>query len=354
MTTASEVTLGGGLRMASRDGTGLGPDQVSALSRLSPANRRLVMELIHKLLALQEVNQERYATHTAEAEDVDYASHLTPWLASLLTQGRSFTTIAAYRRKVEALLQDCPQPTTLLIERFLAARQSTTAPHSIANYVFPFRSFFSYLEEREIIALDPVRRLKAPRKAKRERQMPQTDHIQRLLSAPATSLRDRALILLLLDCGFRISEALGLRVADLRLDEGEITVIGKGDKQRSVPLSEETTEVIAEYLLTLVPRSTWLFPGRWSTNHMSANYTDELFKRLCQTAGVPYITPHQLRHYFATSMLNDGANPLAVSQLLGHANLSTTFIYWHGDKERRREEHKRHNPLKPFLKRDKG
>ncbi len=354
MSIPLETMVSGGLRMASDNGAGLTPDQSSALSRLSPAHRRLVMELALKLLALQDANREKYATDTAGAEDLDYASHVIPWIASLLTQGRSPGTIASYRHKVETLLQEYPQPTTLLIEKFLAVRHSTTVPHSIANYIFALRSFFSYLEERELLALNPVRRLKAPRQVKRERQIPQADHIQRLLSAPTTSLRPRTLILLLLDCGFRISEAVGLRVVDLHLDEGHITVIGKGNKQRSVPVSEETKELIQEYLLTLVPDSTWLFPGRSGTKHMSLNYADELLERLCREAGVPHITPHQLRHYFATAMLNDSANLLAVSQLLGHADISTTMIYWHADKERRREEHKTHSPLKHLLKGDQG
>jgi len=355
MLKALDSILGAGLRMVSDSGAGLAPDQLSALSKLSPANRRLVMELILKLLALQEASGQRYATHSTEAGDLDYASYVVPWIASLLTQGRSLGTLVSYRHKVEALLQEYPQPTTLQIERFLAARQSTTAPRSIANHVFPFRSFFAYLEERELIAVNPVRYLKAPRQPRRERQVPSTEHLQRLVSAPTTSLRDRALILLLLDCGLRISEALGLQLAELSLDDGEVTVIGKGDKQRSVPLSEETKEVIAEHLLTLAPDSTWLFPGRHGANHMTPNYADELFARLCKQAGVPKTTPHQLRHFFASVMIKDGANLPVVSRLLGHRDIKTTMTYVHIDEEMKRQEHAKHSPLKQILKaEDKG
>ena len=119
-------------------------------------------------------------------------------------------------------------------------------------------------------------------------------------------------------------------------------------------MSDDTATAIRSYADALQTPSEWLFPGRSPQNHLTTNTVDRRFQWLCARAGIPRFTPHQLRHYYATSMLNDGANLRVVSELLGHASPSVTAnVYWHSaGAEQRRREHELHSPLRGIIPRE--
>lgn len=316
----------------------------NALNSLSPDNRRLIDQMTRKLLELQGV-QDPYANPTS----VNLFGQVSPWLNSLLTQGKSPATLQLYHLLVMELLKAHPNPTPILIDAHLAIKSgSGVSPQAIANRVFALRSFFSYLEEMNIISSNPTQRLKPPRLPRRERKIPQPDSLAKLLDAPTTSTRDRALILSMCGCGLRVSEASKIRLTDLVLKpKPRVTVIGKGNKQRTVPIPSHAVKAIRQHLATLSPSDVWLFHGLNPATPISSKHVSKLLTRLCARAGIPHINPHQLRHYYSSSLLNKGVNLKVVSNLLGHADPGVTAkVYWHLiDTDANEKAIQEHNPL---------
>lgn len=325
----------------------------NALNSLSPDNRRLIEEMTRKLLELQGI-QDPFSN----TKSIDLLGQVPQWLNSLLTRGYSPGTLQVYHFLVVELLKAHPNPTPVLIDAHLALKSgSGVSPQAIANRVFALKSFFSYLEEMNILPFNPAQRLKAPRLPHRERKIPQTNPLVKLLDSPTTSIRDRALILLMSGCGLRVSEATKICLTDLVLKpKPRVTVIGKGNKQRTVPVPKHTAKALRRYLSTLPSSTTWLFPGLKPARPISSKYVSRLLNYLCDQAGVPHISPHQLRHYYASSLLNKGANLKAVSNLLGHANPGVTAsVYWHlMDAKAMEKAVQQHNPLAEIEKARKG
>jgi len=317
---------------------------VNSVNSLSPGNRHLIEEMTRKLLELQGV-QSPYANPPT----INLLDQIPLWLNSLLTQGKSPGTLQHYRYHVIELLTAHPNPTPILIDTQLALKSgSGVSPQAIANRVFALKSFFSYLEEMNILSFNPTQRLKPPRLPHRERKIPQADGLVKLLDSPATSTRDRALILTMCGCGLRVGEAIKIRLSDLVLKPmPRVTVIGKGNKQRTVPIPQHALQAILQYMSTLPPSATWLFPGLKHGRSLSSRHVAKLLQYLCARAQVPPIQPHQLRHYYASSLLNKGVNLKTVSNLLGHADPGVTAkVYWHlMDAEAKDKAIQEHNPL---------
>jgi len=317
-----------------------------ALGRLSAADQRLVRELVWKLLTLQGYLNPGLPPPT----QVDAGAFVWEWAAALVPQ-KSPATIRVYRFYVTKALSNSPAPTAALLDAFVAARAAGGAsPATIATTIFALKSFFGYLSERGVLSANPAEHLKPPAIPQRERAIPRPEHIARLLAAPAATPRDQALILLFADCGLRADEALTLHPGDVDLERLQVTVIGKRNKQRTVPMSPATRAALKSHLST-IPPSPWVFPGRDPGDHLDESSLDCRFRYLSRRAGIAPISPHQLRHHYASALLNDGANLKIVSQLLGHKNTGVTAnIYWHilGAEERRRT-HRKHNPLREVL-----
>ncbi len=238
---------------------------------------------------------------------------------------------------------------------YLAKRvQEGTRPRTTARMLSSLRRFYRYLLREGRIAEDPTALIEAP---KLGRSLPKSlteSDVEALLAAPAfeeaLGLRDRAMLELLYACGLRVSELVGLKLGEVSLNQGVVRIFGKGGKERLVPMGEESLEWLERYLrhgrLELLGehRSEAMFVTRRG-DAMTRQAFWYLIKRYALVAGIDKpLSPHTLRHAFATHLLNHGADLRVLQMLLGHSDLSTTQIYTHVARERLKSMHARHHP----------
>lgn len=280
------------------------------------------------------------------------------WLAD----GLADNTLAAYRSDLGAVERHLAGRGASLaaaadadLAEFFAAYHAHHKPASQRRLFASLRRFYGWLMQQGRIAHDPTLRLEAPPAPQRFPKTLSEAEVEALLAAPDTSamygLRDRAMLEVLYASGLRVSELVGLKLFDVAQDAGVVRVLGKGSKERLVPLGEYALEWLARYLAEARPQ---LAAGRiddavFLTRFGSA-MTRQMFwqivKRHAQTAGIMprSLSPHTLRHAFATHLLNHGADLRVVQMLLGHADISTTQIYTHVARERLKALHARHHP----------
>jgi integrase/recombinase XerD len=229
------------------------------------------------------------------------------------------------------------------------------APRSVARYVAAVRGFYRFLVLDRRIERSPADDLRAPRAWPGLPTYLSTDDVDRLLGAPDTStargLRDRALIELLYATGLRVSELVRLKVADVTLDQGFLTCLGKGGKERMVPIGDSAVEWVRRWLAQgrgqmLDGRtSPWLFPSGPRGTPLTRVGFWKLLKRHGTSVGVGHaLSPHVVRHSFATHLLDRGADLRAIQMMLGHADLSSTQIYTHVLEARLRSVYDRYHP----------
>lgn len=245
--------------------------------------------------------------------------------------------------------------TQLLRSYLLHLANINLARASRARKTAALRSFFAFLARRGVIPRSPATGLRSPKTERRLPKFLRDDEISALLSAPSTEplgLRDRALLETLYATGMRAGELVKLSVTDVDFDEGVIRVIGKGDKERVTLLGREAVTVILRYLKagrpTLVAQTGEddgaLFVNRFG-KRLSDRGVRKLFDKYCAQASAHLkITPHVLRHTFATHLLNNGADLRLVQELLGHASVATTQLYTHVTTERLQEVYKKAHP----------
>lgn len=280
-----------------------------------------------------------------------------------LEDGLSDLTLAAYRRDMRGFaqwllnqrhkgLEDALQ---MDVEAYLAHRfAQKTKPRSAARYLSTLKRFYRWLTRESRIALDPTLNLESP---KLPRPLPKSlseADAERLLTAndsdSALGLRDKAMLETLYATGLRVSELIGLKFLGLNLDAGVVRVTGKGGKERLVPLGEEAILWLNRYLKEARPEllNRQSSDAVFVTQHgkgMSRQAFWYLLKRRAHAAGLTqHLSPHTLRHAFATHLLNHGADLRVVQMLLGHADISTTQIYTHVAQERLKQLHATHHP----------
>lgn len=232
--------------------------------------------------------------------------------------------------------------------------QKGMRPRTTARLLSSLKRFYRYLVRERLIALDPTADVDGPKLGRALPKSLTEEQVERLLAAPslesARGLRDRAMLETLYATGLRVSELVGLSVPQVNLQSGVIRVIGKGDKERLVPLGEEAIAWLQRYLscaradILRGKVSVILFPTRLATA-MTRQAFWQLIKRYARVAGIEKeISPHTLRHAFATHLLNHGADLRVVQMLLGHVDLSTTQIYTHIARERLKSLHAQHHP----------
>jgi integrase/recombinase XerD len=240
------------------------------------------------------------------------------------------------------------------------ARQLMTdglSPRSVARAVACVRGFYKFLLVEKQIAADPAEDFRAPRAWPALPKYLGLDDVDKLLAQPDTStprgVRDKALIELLYATGLRVTELLSLKPADIALDAGYLTCIGKGDKQRIVPLGHAAADWIRRYTAEARPallkgrKSAWLFVNARGGGRLSRVGFWKLLRDYGIKAGVPRgLSPHVLRHSFATHLLERGADLRAIQMMLGHADLSTTQIYTHVLEARLRAVYDKFHPRK--------
>jgi integrase/recombinase XerD len=228
------------------------------------------------------------------------------------------------------------------------------SPRSQARALAAIRGFLRFLARRGDLPDDPARNLRVRRPPARLPRALGAGEVNTLLAQPdeqdRRGLRDRALLELLYACGLRVSETLALRGAQLNLQAGYVTVLGKGGKERVVPLGRPARAALEAYLARERPR---LLSGRPSPfvflgprgRPLTRQAVWKLVRRRALAAGLGQrVSPHTLRHTFATHLLGGGADLRVVQTLLGHADIGTTQIYTHVAPQRLREVHRRHHP----------
>jgi len=281
-----------------------------------------------------------------------------------IERGLSDNTIVSYQRdlrKYSRFLEknaihafgDVTKPDVLLYLQFLNEEKLATA--SIGRMITSLRRFHQYLKQEGLIENDPMVTIQLPKKQQKLPKVLSIDEVERLLAAPdvktVLGLRDRAILELLYATGLRVSELIHITMSEIHLDIGFIQTIGKGDKERIVPLGEEAAFWISEYLSDSRPA---LAHGRKETAFLFLNFHGNgftrqgIWKNLKQTvrdAGIrKNVSPHMLRHSFATHILENGADLRIVQELLGHADISTTQIYTHITTERMAEIYQKYHP----------
>ena len=269
-----------------------------------------------------------------------YRCDLTAW-ADWLQRNADKTLDAAQRTDVEAFLA----------AQFRAKAKAT----SIGRRLSSLRRFYQMEVRKGHIASDPTLRVRAPKLPRRLPKSLSEAQVNELLDAPDTrttlGLRDRAMLETLYATGMRVSELVGLKHAQLSLDAGVVRVMGKGSKERLVPLGEEAIDWLTRYLKTARPvladeattDAVFLTARR---KPLSRQAFWLLIKRHAMKAGIAgkTLSPHTLRHAFATHLLNHGADLRVVQLLLGHSDITTTTIYTHVARERLKQLHARHHP----------
>ncbi|HEU4926292.1 MAG TPA: site-specific tyrosine recombinase XerD [Vicinamibacterales bacterium] len=264
---------------------------------------------------------------------------------------RDLAALAAFaeKRKLDPAALDRRE-----LDAFVRSQMASgLSPRSTARAVACIRGFYKFLAVEQRRESSPADDLRAPRAWAALPKFLDLEEVDRLLAQPDVSrprgLRDKALISVLYATGLRVSELISLKLPNLHLQEGYLTCIGKGDKERIVPIGQEATDWVQKYLAEarpkLVPKaSPWLFVNARGGPLSRVGFW-KLLKEYGLKAGITRnISPHVLRHSFATHLLDRGADLRAIQMMLGHADLSTTQIYTHVLEARLRSVYDRFHP----------
>ena len=278
-----------------------------------------------------------------------------------LEDGLARNTLAAYRRDLEGLGRWLALRETSLVTAgeadlaaYFASQHGATRAATANRRLTVLRRFYRWALRERLSAVDPTLRLHAARRTARFPVTISEAQVEALLAAPdvstALGLRDRAMFEVLYAAGLRVSELVGLKLGELSLTEGLVRVVGKGAKERIVPLGEEARAWVDRYLAGARPG---LLAGRVAdavfVTQRAAPMTRQMFwilvKRYAAKADIRApLSPHGQRHAFATHLLNHGADLRVVQLLLGHADISTTQIYTHVARARLKALHAEHHP----------
>lgn len=281
----------------------------------------------------------------------------------VVEKGLSTNTLDSYTRDLSRFLDALKKfgvsgideiDNTTILKHLISLRQNGLGARSRARHLVSIRGFFRFLVHEKIIERDPSRLVDLPKTGLRLPDVLSSDDVMSLLNAPdsnkATGLRDAAMLELLYASGLRVSELVSLKVQDVNLDAGFVRVLGKGDKERVVPIGTYAKSKIMLFLeaarhgLLKNIQSPYLFVAR-AGKPMTRQGFWKLLKKYAAAAGImKKITPHSLRHSFATHLLEGGADLRAVQMMLGHVDISTTQIYTHVAKERLKQIHDKYHP----------
>jgi integrase/recombinase XerD len=280
-----------------------------------------------------------------------------------LEEGLSENTRMAYRRDLEQFSAWLTTEQRLFlvdvtkeqIRHYLGWRVAEAfSTSSTSRFISCARRFYRYLVREKAITQDPTLEIQLPKKG---RPLPKTlseQDVESLLNAPDLSttlgVRDRAMLEVLYATGLRVTELVSLRFMQLNLQLGAVRVIGKGDKERLVPLGDEACRWLEHFLtssrmeLISDPQSDIVFPSQRGREMTRQTFWHRV-RRYATLAGIEVdLSPHVLRHAFATHLINHGADLRVVQMMLGHSDLSTTQIYTHVAKQRLQNLHKEHHP----------
>lgn len=278
-----------------------------------------------------------------------------------LEDGLSKNTLESYRADLTQFAHWLQQQQSDLIvanqahiQQYLAVKFPLSKPRSIGRLIASMRRFYRYCLRENLIEIDPSLQIESP---KLPRSLPKSlneQEVEDLLNAPnvneSIGLRDRAMLELLYASGLRVSELVNIKVSEVSTQDGVVRVTGKGSKTRLVPMGEEAADWIVRYMkfgrTALLQKK--MSDSLFVTNRAAAMTRQAfwyLIKRYALQAGINKpMSPHVLRHAFATHLLNHGADLRVVQMLLGHSDISTTQIYTHVARERLKSLHSVHHP----------
>jgi len=281
-------------------------------------------------------------------------------------KGLSSNTIAAYDRdlrkfkgfaekerlKLETISRDA------IVEFLASLYRAKLDSRSVARHLVSLRNFFRFARAEEMIASDPTLNLESPKVRKSLPTYLRMEEVDRLIQQPdlntPTGIRDRAIIELLYSSGLRVSEVIDLKVGDLDTRMGCLRCVGKGDKERLVPVGRKAMAAVEQYLANVRPALAERRKGGPPVGYLFLNTRGNrigrvsvwrILEQMGKKAGIRVpLSPHKLRHSFATHLLERGADLRSVQMMLGHADISTTQIYTHVIEERLKEIYKAHHP----------
>ncbi|QTJ35426.1 site-specific tyrosine recombinase XerD [Dolosigranulum pigrum] len=282
-----------------------------------------------------------------------------------IERGLSANTVTSYKRDIEKYLTFLTEKKITQLDEvsrfeildFLQTlRQSGAADNSIIRMVSSLRKFHQYLKRESIVSDDPMQLIDTPKKASTLPKAISPQAVEQLLEAPDTTtplgVRDRTILELMYATGLRISELVNLKLSDMHLTMGFIQTMGKGEKERIIPLGEVASQWLDHYLdgarVYLQDQSAetseYVFLNSRGKS-LSRQGVWKKVKQLALEAGIDQnVTPHTLRHSFATHLLENGADLRMVQELLGHADISTTQIYTHITKTRLKQVYSDYHP----------
>jgi integrase/recombinase XerD len=304
---------------------------MSASDPSTQAARRFLLEPFNDFLLLEQGASPR--THEA------YGRDLTRFASYAVTRGAVAPTDVTAR---------------MLREYMYHLKDLGLAPASIRRNISALRTYFKFLLGEGHVARDPSERLESPKRWRTLPEVLSVAEIDRLLASPTLDdplvFRDRALLELAYGAGLRVSEWISIGVRDVMFDEGLVRVFGKGSKERLVPIGRRAIGALASYVRELRPRleqgegrgALFLNARGQPLTRMGAW---KILQKYVTRAGIEkHVSPHTLRHSFATHLLEGGADMRAVQEMLGHADISTTQIYTHVDREYLRTVHRQYHP----------
>lgn len=278
-------------------------------------------------------------------------------------KGLARNTLSAYSRDVAGYLdfldrQGRREPGEIRpidVASFLQAlKESGIAPRSRARALSALRMFHRFLMVENYCGANPTAIIESPRSTGKLPSVLTAREVERLLAAPAgegtAAVRDRAMLELLYATGLRVSELVALKIRDVRLDAGYLVTMGKGDKERLVPIGESAGQALTAYLAmtrhttSLAGDSGYIFLSRLGRRMSRQAFWSIIKKRALEANILKNISPHTLRHSFATHLLENGADLRSVQIMLGHADLATTQIYTHITRERLKRLHEELHP----------
>ena len=281
----------------------------------------------------------------------------------LVEKGLSKKTLATYSRNLmryHRFLADhqkmvfSQKDTPLILKYLIHLRKSGLVARSRAQHLVTIRGFYRFLVQEKILSNDPARLIDLPKTSLKLPDVLSHEDIALLLQAPATDkplgIRDAAMLELLYAAGLRVSELVNLKLQDINLEAGFVRIFGKGSKERIVPIGLQAQKKIEHYLKTVrsiqlqKQSSPYLFTAR-AGRPMTRQGFWKLLRRYASQAGLnKKITPHSLRHSFASHLLEGGADLRAVQVMLGHVDISTTQIYTHVTRDHLKQLHSKYHP----------
>ena len=282
-----------------------------------------------------------------------------------MNRGLSKNTIESYSRDISSLTAFLGKrgisDSTAVSEHEIAAffehlRGKKLSPRSVARNIVSLKQFFRFLLTEKVITEDPMRNTVSPKPAKTLPHTLSLSEVETLLREPEKgksekALRDRAMLEVLYATGVRVSELVSLELNRVNLDHGYVITLGKGSKERIVPIGDAAIRKTRDYLSDARPKllrgrsSEYLFVTSRTASKMSRQRFWRIIKDYALAAGIhSHITPHVLRHSFATHLLERGADLRSIQAMLGHSDISTTQIYTYVEKERLKRIHEKSHP----------